>query len=176
MIPRLGVAVIGQGLERNNYLLFRKLRPHGAYFTHVNPGDGLQELLTALAERAGKYSAQYGHWYIDGGQPQPQAEPLTTISYGNVSPVRAVLLRKMQAEIQKQGMGPVAMRTILARMKPEDLFINADMGAHYNWVGQQRLSGAQQPSFLVWCENHSEAGHLTNSAAWDAVVESDQYV
>src|SRR6266550_4214299 len=160
---------------------------------------------------------------------------LTCISYGSLSPARAVLLRKMHAEIQRQEMGPEALRTILARMKPEDLslregdallnrfcvglltegsgtqivsttfvqwaaretlrpaqplsllvrfaprqrqkpmnemlsnahddsesdplgsLINADMGAYYNWLGQQQLSGAQQSSFLVWCENHSEA-------------------
>jgi hypothetical protein len=235
IVPRLGIAVIGQGLERNDYLLFRKLRPHGVYFTHLKPDDGLQELLNALAKRASKYPASYGHWYIDGGQPHPHDEVLTCISYGSLGPARAVLLSKMQAEIERQGMGPEVLRTILARMKPEDLslregdallnrfcvslltegsgtqifsttfvqwaaretlrraqplsllvrfaprqrqkpmnellssahndsesdpagsLIDADMGAYYNWLGQQRLSGAQQSSFLVWFENHGEA-------------------
>ena len=35
--------------------------------------------------------------------------------------------------------------------------IDADMGAFYMWVNQQRLSGAREASFLVWFENHSEA-------------------
>jgi len=235
IVPRLGIAVIGQGLERNDYPLFRKLRPHGVYFTHLNPDDGLQELLNALAKRATKYPASYGHWYIDGGQPHPHHEALTSISYGSLGSARAALLRKMQSEIQKQGMGPEALRTILARMKPEDLslkegdallnrfclslltegsgtqifsttfvqwaaretlrraqplsllvrfaprqlqkpmnellsnahhdsesdpvgsLIDADMGAYYNWLGQQRLAGAPQSSFLVWFENHAEA-------------------
>jgi len=123
VVPRLGIAVIGQGLERNDYPLFRKLRPHGVYFTHVNPDDGLQELLNALAKGASKYRTSYGHWYIDGGQPHPHPhnEALTSIADGSLSPARAALLRKMQAEIQKQGMWPEALRTILARMKPEDL-------------------------------------------------------
>jgi len=117
----LGIALIGQGLERNDYLLFRKLRPHGLYFTHLKPHDGLQELLHALAKRASKYPASYGHWNIDGGQLHPHDEALTCISYGSLSPARAVLLRKMQADIQREGMGSEALRTILARLKPEDL-------------------------------------------------------
>jgi hypothetical protein len=35
--------------------------------------------------------------------------------------------------------------------------IDADMGAYYNWLNQQRLSGADQSSFLVWFEDHSQA-------------------
>jgi hypothetical protein len=35
--------------------------------------------------------------------------------------------------------------------------IEADMGAYYNWLGQQRFSGAPQSSFLVWFENQPEA-------------------
>jgi hypothetical protein len=35
--------------------------------------------------------------------------------------------------------------------------VDADMGAYYNWLNQQRLTGAEQSSFLVWFENHREA-------------------
>ena len=35
--------------------------------------------------------------------------------------------------------------------------IDADMGAYYNWLNQQRLPGAEQSSFLVWFEGHSQA-------------------
>ena len=35
--------------------------------------------------------------------------------------------------------------------------IDADMGAYYNWLNQQRLPGADESSFLVWFENHGEA-------------------
>ena len=31
------------------------------------------------------------------------------------------------------------------------------MGAYYNWLNQQRLSGADQSSFLVWFEGHDKA-------------------
>jgi hypothetical protein len=40
---------------------------------------------------------------------------------------------------------------------PEGSLIDADMGAYYTWINQQRLSGADQSSFLVWFENHNEA-------------------
>jgi hypothetical protein len=35
--------------------------------------------------------------------------------------------------------------------------VDADLGAYYTWINQQRLPGAEQASFLVWFENHSEA-------------------
>src|SRR6202040_3971229 len=35
--------------------------------------------------------------------------------------------------------------------------VDADMGAYYNWLNQQRLPGADQSSFLVWFEGHNQA-------------------
>lgn len=35
--------------------------------------------------------------------------------------------------------------------------IDADMGAYYNWLNQQRLPGAEKSGFLVWFEGHSQA-------------------
>jgi hypothetical protein len=40
---------------------------------------------------------------------------------------------------------------------PQGSLIDADMGAYYTWVNQQRLSGAERSSFLVWFEGHREA-------------------
>jgi hypothetical protein len=42
-------------------------------------------------------------------------------------------------------------------LDPMGSLVDADMGAYYNWLNQQRLMGAEQSSFLVWFENHSEA-------------------
>jgi hypothetical protein len=35
--------------------------------------------------------------------------------------------------------------------------VDADMGAYYTWLNQQRLSGASQATFLAWFEDHEEA-------------------
>jgi hypothetical protein len=35
--------------------------------------------------------------------------------------------------------------------------VDADMGAYYNWLNQQRLPGAEKSAFLVWFEGHSQA-------------------
>ena len=221
--------------------LFRKLRPHGAYFSHVKAEDGLRLLLDSVAARAKAHPAPYGHWYIDGGDEADHAPALTCISYRALEPVRAALLRKMQTELDRPGMGPEALRTFLAQMRPSDLgtnpgssgkppdevldrfqvklltegsgtqifstsfaqwatrealrraqpltllvrfaprqrqkpmnellsavparpeldfvgsLIDADLGAYYNWLNQQRLPGAEQSSFLVWFEGHGQA-------------------
>ncbi len=40
---------------------------------------------------------------------------------------------------------------------PQGSLIDADMGAYYNWLNQQRLSGERHSAFLVWFEDHDEA-------------------
>ena len=235
-IPRLGIAVIGQGVAENRYRLFRKLRPHGTYFSQVRPENGLRMLLDAVASRAQQHPVAYGHWYIDGGGEEPvAARGLVHFSYASLAPARGALQEKMQQTYQS-GIGPEAFRTLLAGMRPAELgmgdasdallsrfqvsvltegsgtqvfsttfvqwaareayrraqpvtmllrfaprqrarpmnellnetehqpqldphgsLIDADMGAYYSWINQQRLAGADRASFLVWFEGHNEA-------------------
>ena len=42
-------------------------------------------------------------------------------------------------------------------LDPQGSLIDADMGAYYTWLNQQRLSGAGDAAFLVWFEDHQEA-------------------
>jgi hypothetical protein len=35
--------------------------------------------------------------------------------------------------------------------------IDADMGAYYHWLNQQRLAGFENSSFLAWFEGDSQA-------------------
>ena len=235
-LPRLGISVIGQGVESYGEPLFRKLRPHGAYFENVNQQNGLKLLLDAVSARVKAHPSPYAHWYIDGGQETEHDAGITTISYDTLAPARGALLRKMQAEISRPGMGPETLRTVMAQMRPSDVgldklgdevlsrfqlklltegsgtqifsttfaqwtarealrraqpltllvrfaprqhqkpmnellsaasgpsepdligsLIDADMGAFYNWINQQRLPGADKSSFLVWLENHGHA-------------------
>jgi hypothetical protein len=253
-IPRLGIAVIGQGVAAYDAPLFRKLRAHGTYFNHVEPENGLQFLLDAVAARAKAHPAPYAHWYIDGGEEARYDPALTCVSYGALAPARAALAAKMRAEIERPGMGPEALRTLMARMRPEDLgmaaapgeasdpvmarfqlkvlteasgtqifattfaqwtarealrraqpltllvrfaprqkqkpmnemisggqnspeldplgsLVDADFGAYYNWLNQQRLPGADQSTFLVWFEGHNEA--VAIGPAWPRATQSD---
>jgi hypothetical protein len=203
-ISRLGITIIGQGVASYDEPLFRKLRSRGAYFSAVKPEAGLRQLLDAVATRAKDHPVPYGHWYIDGGEEADHSPALTCISYKSLEPARAALLRRMQAELERPGMGPEALRTLLAQLRPADLgidddvgnggvkdevllvrfaprqrqkpmnemlsavsphsefdfigsLIDADMGAYYNWLNQQRLPGAEQSSFVVWFEGHSQA-------------------
>jgi hypothetical protein len=80
-IPRLGISVIGQGVTSYNEPLFRKLRPHGAYFTGIKPENGLRQLLDGVTARAKAHPLPYGHWYIDGGEAVACDSGLTSSSY-----------------------------------------------------------------------------------------------
>jgi hypothetical protein len=120
-VRRLGVVIIGQGVASYNGHLFRNLRKHGTYFGQVNPEDGLAHLLTAAADRAKAHPVPYGHWYVDGGQQADHNPLLTCVEYRALAPVRAALLKFMEKEIARPGMGPEELRTNLARLLPSDL-------------------------------------------------------
>ena len=235
-VRRLGIAVIGQGVSSYDRPLFRNLRKHGTYFGQIKPDNGLDSLLSMVAARAKAHPVPYGHWYVDGGQEEAHSPQLTCVSYKRQEPIREALLKKIQAEIGRPGMGPEELRTHLARMTPSDLgmgtagdpvldrfqlklltegsgtqvfsttfaqwttrealrraqpltllvrfaprqrqrpmnellsssranaqldpagsLVDADMGAYYHWINQQRLSGSERSSFLVWFEGHSQA-------------------
>jgi hypothetical protein len=236
---RLGIAVIGKGVERNTYPLFRKFRPHGSRFTNVNPANGLRTLLAHVADRAAAHPSSFDHWYIDGGPAEPVSHPfLTSISYPGLDRPRLALLRKINSAIQNGIAGPKELLSLLHGLRPEEIgfdaagrdgavlshfatslltsgsgtqifstsfvqwatrelwrraqpltmlarfaprqrqrpmnellsgneqtiemdapgsLIDADMGAYYMWLEQQRLPGAEQSSFLIWFEDHAEA-------------------
>jgi hypothetical protein len=118
---RLGIAVIGQGVDTYHGPLFRNLREHGTYFDSVKPENGLALLLQGAAGRAGAHPVPYGHWYVDGGQAESYNSLLTCVSYQTLAPVRAALLKNIQIEIARPGMGPEELRTHLARLAPADL-------------------------------------------------------
>ena len=121
VMRRLGVAVIGQGVVSYDTPLFRNLREHGTYFRQVRPDNGVELLLDAVAARAKAYPVPYGHWYIDGGQPNAHSPLLTCVSFQKLQPVLAALLRDIQTEITRPGMGPEELRTHMARLTPANL-------------------------------------------------------
>ncbi len=118
---RLGIAVIGQGVATYDAPLFRNLRKHGTYFSQIKPENGLDILLAAAATRAKEHPVPYGHWYVDGGQPADHSPSLTCVSYQALEPARSALLKNIDAEISRPGMGPEELRTHLVRLLPTDI-------------------------------------------------------
>ena len=120
-VSRLGIAIIGQGVMAYDDPVFANLRKHGTYFDQVKPDNGVALLLAATGGRAKAHPVPYGHWYVDGGEPAPYDPNLTCISWSGLGAARVALLRYMQTEIQKPGMGPEELRTRLARLEPTEL-------------------------------------------------------
>jgi hypothetical protein len=42
-------------------------------------------------------------------------------------------------------------------LDPQGSLVDADMGAYYTWLNQQRLPGAEKAFFLAWFEDQQEA-------------------
>jgi hypothetical protein len=125
-ISRLGIAVVGQGVSEYNAALFRKLRPHGAYFTKIKPENGLPQLFEAVAARAKAHPIPYAHWYIDGGAEAAHDPALTLVSYHALESTRIALVDKMRAEVERPGNGPENLRTFMAQVRPADLDVKSD--------------------------------------------------
>ena len=122
--PRLGMAVIGREITQTGYPLFRKLRPHGIYFTRVDPGANYQLLLDTVAVRNQAHPIPYAHWSIEGGlAATPADRRFTSLTYGSLEPVRKRLIQKMQ-QIAESKAGVEALRTRLAETEPSDVGMN----------------------------------------------------
>ncbi len=120
--PRLGIVLVGNGVKENHYPLFRKLRPYGTYFTQVNPSNGLRILLDVAAARAVAHAVPFGHWYIDGGPPETLPNnPLITVSYTALKPVRTAILQKITRAINGGISGPEALTSLLFKIRPEEV-------------------------------------------------------
>jgi len=70
----------------------------------------------------------YAHWYIDGGESATHDPAITSTSYKSLEPVRTILLRKIQSETQRPGMGPETLRSFLSRLSPGDVGMGAAGG------------------------------------------------
>jgi hypothetical protein len=101
-MPRLGITVIGQGVTTPEEPLFRKLRPHGVYYSRVQPENGLKQILEVVAARAKAYPAALGHWYIDGGQDTSHDSAITCVSFRNSG--RRVQLCRAKYEWKSSGL------------------------------------------------------------------------
>lgn len=102
--PRLGIAVIGKGVDQCEKPLFQKLRSYGTYFNRIRPENGLSTLLNAVTARARNFPAAYGHWYVDGGEAFAPYPEVTCVSYSAIEVVRVALSARIRAEIEKPGM------------------------------------------------------------------------
>ena len=152
-MQRLGIAVIGQGVDSYDLPLFAKLRPLGTYFSNVDPAGGLQKVMAITAARSQAYSAPYAHWYVDGGTAEASHSLLTRVSYAELAPLRKTLLERIQQETTKAGMGPEELRNYLARLTPADLgFLGDPILSRFQMKVLTEGSGTQifSTTFAQW--------------------------
>ncbi len=150
---RLGLVVIGHGVPpAGSWQVFRKLRPHGAHYQKVDDRAGYETILKAIAARAARHPEPFAHWRVEGGMPGAfKADGLTTISYAALTPVRT----QLQARISKgydTAIGSEALRSALAKMKPEDVGLSADLLNHFQLSLLTEGSGTQifGTTFVQW--------------------------
>lgn len=87
--PRLTMVVLGDGVEQTDLALFRRLRPHGTFFTGVDAGTAWQAMVSTLQARVQRFPRDHAHWYIDGGEPEASLADrpgIDLVSYFRLAP------------------------------------------------------------------------------------------
>ncbi len=156
VIPRLSIVVVGQGATEESHPLFRKLRPHGTYFSQVNPANGLLLVMQRAAARAKQRPLPFGHWYIDGGTPASlPPEGLEVLAYRQLDAIRDAVVAKLRGMILA-GAGTEARRSALMQLTPEDVGLKGDgqerVLNHFKLAVLSEGSGVQffSTTFVQW--------------------------
>jgi hypothetical protein len=121
----------------------------------LSPGDlGLDKTeddvlgrfqLKLLTEGSGTqiFSTTFAQW--TAREALRRAQPLT------------LLVRFASRQRQRPMNELLSNAQVTPELDPVGSLVDADMGAYYQWINQQRLPGAEQSSFLVWFEGHRQA-------------------
>lgn len=119
-IPRLAIVLIGQGVSKSEYPLFKKLRRQGTLFRHLDDRDAFAQIAHLLEIRAAAHPEPYAHWSIDGAAGPVTNANITTISYAKLAPIRLALTSKIRSAFESRT-SPETLRTELAEITPAKL-------------------------------------------------------
>lgn len=136
------------GAEGPEALRTRLARMNPAEFGMPATGDAAtlaRFQLSVLTEGSGTqlFSTTFVQWTVR--ETLRRAQPLT-------------LIARFTPRVREQSMKDVISGSPqTAALDPAGSLIDADIGAYYTWINQQRLPGAERASFLACFENHREA-------------------
>jgi hypothetical protein len=141
---RLEIEQPGMGPEALRTTL-AQLRPADLGMSQA--GDAVLDRfrVKVLTEGSGTqiYSTTFAQWAAR--EALRRAQPLT------------LLVRFAPRQRQKTMNELLSTKPEQAELDPIGSLVDADMGAYYNWLNQQRLAGSEQSAFLVWFEGHNDA-------------------
>jgi len=134
----------GSGPE-NLRTVMATLRPGDLKLDHAGDPVLSRFELKLLTEGSGTqiFSTTFAQWAAR--ETLRRAQPLTLV----------VRFAPRQQQRPMSEMLSVPKETL--ELDPAGSLVDADMGAYYTWLNQQRLAGAEQASFIAWFEEHGTA-------------------
>jgi hypothetical protein len=135
----------GNGPE-NLRTVMAALHPADLHFDQITKDPVLARFeMRLLTEGSGTqiFSTTFAQWAAR--EALRRAQPLT------------LLVRFAPRQRQRPMNELLSVSTQKVELDPAGSLVDADMGAYYNWINQQRLAGADQSSFIAWFEDHNEA-------------------
>lgn len=136
----------GAGGPEGLRTLLAEMKPEDLGFRNL-PGDAILDhfQVALLTEGSGTqiFSTAFAQWAAR--EVLRRAQPLT------------LLVRFAPRQRQRPIDELLSAKDMTPETDPLGSLIDADMGAYYTWLNQQRLTGAEQASFLVWFEGQAQA-------------------
>jgi hypothetical protein len=125
--------------------MLAQMKPEDAGLNGAGDGVLNRFQLSLLTEGSGTqvFATTFVQWAAR--EALRRAQPLTLVT------------RYAPRQREKQMNELLAERQRAPELDPQGSLIDADMGAYYTWLNQQRLSGDDRGSFLAWFEDHGEA-------------------
>ena len=123
-----------------------QLRPEDLGFSNTPSEAILTRFQVALlTEGSGTqiFSTTFAQWAAR--EVLRRAQPLTLV------------VRFAPRQRQQQFNELLSAKRTNPELDPAGSLVDGDMSAYYTWLNQQRLTGAERSSFLVWFEGHTQA-------------------
>jgi hypothetical protein len=116
---RCVVIVLGPDLRKDGYPLFRKLRPHGVFFSSVTGDGGMGAILGELNQRASEAQTPLDHWYIEGGRSEDElTKGVCQCGWEQSAAMRAEMLGMIEKIVGSGSGGPEMLRSTMASWTP----------------------------------------------------------
>jgi hypothetical protein len=125
--------------------MLAQMKPEDAGLAGAGDGVLSRFQLSLLTEGSGTqvFSTTFVQWAAR--EALRRAQPLTIVT------------RYAPRQREKQMNELLAERQRTPELDPQGSLIDADMGAYYTWLNQQRLPGDDKSAYLAWFEGHGEA-------------------
>ncbi len=128
-VDRLTMIVVGRDAPASAQVQFKKLHRKGVLLTGLQTEAMSSQIFEAFRKHAAQSDEPYAHWYVDGGEPWPEAygkiAGAIAVNYPQLDPVRVRTLQAMEQIVKRGNADAEVMHARLTLKNAKDLDTDA---------------------------------------------------